>query len=236
MAHYWTMDCMFLNQIVLMEVDVVRYAMKSHFDQVRSVYIQSPQVAYVDLCIGKDLLTEEFKNCFFTGVHTAYYPTSLVQYCDVVFHPLSSQVIADKVYSFALAIAEGKELPEWTYNISIEILNGTLPADLKFLLTRDWWWFGFIGSYCFIHICLIWNFVFHIDLNCHFAYHSSFITENISLGFYISMIILLPFGLFRIFYSVSFVPFTWNFWNCYSVLFDEIYSVHRQYNNRIIEQ
>ena len=95
----------------LMEVDVVRYAMQSHFDQVRSVYIQSPQVAYVDLCIGKDLLPEEFKNHFFTGVHTAHYPQSLVKYCDVVFHSLSSQITADKVYSFALAIAEGKELP-----------------------------------------------------------------------------------------------------------------------------
>ena len=95
----------------LMEVDVVRYAMQCHFDQVRSVYIQSPQVAYVDLCIGKDLLTEEFKNHFFTGVHTAHYPQSLVKYCDVVFHSLSSQITADKVYSFALAIAEGKELP-----------------------------------------------------------------------------------------------------------------------------
>ena len=61
----------------LMEVDVVRYAMQCHFDQVRSVYVQSPQVAYVDLCIGNDLLTDEFKNHFFTGVHVAHYPTSL---------------------------------------------------------------------------------------------------------------------------------------------------------------
>ena len=75
----------------LMEVDVVRYAMQCHFDQVRSVYVQSPQVAYVDLCIGNDLLTDEFKNHFFTGVHTAHYPKSLVKYCDVIFHPLCSK-------------------------------------------------------------------------------------------------------------------------------------------------
>ena len=55
----------------LKEVDVVRYAMQCHFDQVRSVYVQSPQVAYVDLCIGNDLLTDEFKNHFFTGVHSS---------------------------------------------------------------------------------------------------------------------------------------------------------------------
>ena len=120
----------------LMEVDVVRYAMQCHFDQVRSVYIQSPQVAYVDLCIGKDLLTDEFKNHFFTGVHTAHYPQSLVKYCDVVFHSLSSQITPDKVYSLALAIAEGKELlgmnlqyfyqnPEWNPACRPKIL--TLP-------------------------------------------------------------------------------------------------------------
>ena len=108
----------------LMEVDVVRYAMHCHFDQVRSVYVQSPQVAYVDLCIGKDLITNEFKNHFFTGVHTAHYPNSMVKYCDVIFHPLSLQITPDQVYSFAMAIAEGKELsgmnlhyfyrnPEW---------------------------------------------------------------------------------------------------------------------------
>ena len=95
----------------LMEVDVVRYAMQCHFDQVRSVYVQSPQVAYVDLCIGNDLLTDEFKNHFFTGVHIAHYPNSLVKYCDVIFHPLCSQATPDHIYSFALAIAEGKELP-----------------------------------------------------------------------------------------------------------------------------
>ena len=120
----------------LIEVDVVRYAMHCHFGQVRSVYVHSPQEAYVDLCIGNDLLTDEFKNHFFTGVHKAYYPQSLVKYCDVVFHPLSSQVTPDRIYSFALAISEGKELPgmnlhyfyrnpEWDPTIRPRIL--TLP-------------------------------------------------------------------------------------------------------------
>ena len=56
------------------------------------------------------LLTNEFKNHFFTGVHTAHYPNSMVKYCDVIFHPLSLQITPDQVYSFAMAIAEGKEL------------------------------------------------------------------------------------------------------------------------------
>ena len=39
-----------------MEVDVVRYSMRCHFGLVRSMYVQSPQVAYVDLCLGNDLI------------------------------------------------------------------------------------------------------------------------------------------------------------------------------------
>ena len=72
---------------------------------------RAPQVAYVDLCIGNDLLTDEFKNHFFTRVHRANYPNSLVKYCDVIFQPLCSGATPDHIYSFALAIAEGKELP-----------------------------------------------------------------------------------------------------------------------------
>ena len=70
-----------------MDMDVLRYSLNCHFGLVRSVYFQSPQVAYVDLCLGKDLISEEFKNFFFTGVHRADFPDSLVKDCDVVFHP-----------------------------------------------------------------------------------------------------------------------------------------------------
>ena len=95
----------------LMEVDVVRYSMQCHFGLVRSVYVQSPQVAYVDLCLGNDLLSDEFKNHFFTGIHRANYPNSLVKDCDVVFHSMVTKLTPDRIYSFAIAIAEGKQLP-----------------------------------------------------------------------------------------------------------------------------
>ena len=94
-----------------MEVDVVRYSMRCHFGLVRSVYIQSPQVAYVDLCLGNDLISDKFKAHFFTGIHTADFPDSLVKNCDVVFHPLVKKLLPDQFYSFAIAIAEGKQLP-----------------------------------------------------------------------------------------------------------------------------
>ena len=95
----------------LMEVDVIRYSLKCHFGLVRSIYIQSPQVAYIDLCLGNDLLPSDFKAHFFTGIHQANYPDSLVKDCDVVFHPLSERLSPDRIYSFALAVAEGKQLP-----------------------------------------------------------------------------------------------------------------------------
>ena len=59
----------------LMEVDAIRYSMQCHFGQVRSVYIQSPQAAYIDLCIGNDLLLDEFKNHFLLGSSEPIIPT-----------------------------------------------------------------------------------------------------------------------------------------------------------------
>ena len=94
-----------------MEVDVVRYSMRCHFGLVRSVYVQSPQVVYVDLCLGNELISDEFKAHFFTGIHRADFPDSLVKDCDFVFHPLVEKITPDRLYSFAIAIAEGKQLP-----------------------------------------------------------------------------------------------------------------------------
>ena len=97
--------------ICKMDMDVLKYSLNCHFGLVRSVYFQSPQVAYVDLCLGKELISEEFKNFFFTGVHRAHFPDSLVKDCDVVFHPLAQKIRPDQLYSFAMAIAEDKQLP-----------------------------------------------------------------------------------------------------------------------------
>ena len=44
-----------------MDVDVIKYSMRCHYGLVCSVYIQSPQVAYVDLCLGNELISDEFK-------------------------------------------------------------------------------------------------------------------------------------------------------------------------------
>ena len=94
-----------------MDVDVIKYSMRCHYGLVHSVYIQSPRVAYVDLCLGNELISDEFKGFFFTGVHTADFPHSLVRDCDVVFHPLAQKIRPDQLYSFAMAIAEDKQLP-----------------------------------------------------------------------------------------------------------------------------
>ena len=94
-----------------MDMDVLKYSLNCHYGLLCSVYFQSPQVAYVDLCLGKDLISDEFKGFFFTGIHRARLPNSLVHDCDIVFHPLAEQVQPDQIYSFAMAIAEDRQLP-----------------------------------------------------------------------------------------------------------------------------
>ena len=94
-----------------MDMDVIKYSMNCHYGLVRSVYIQSPQVAYVDLCIGNELTSYEFRRHFFTGIHRADFPDSLVKGCDVYFDQLVHKIEPDRLYSFAMAIAENKQLP-----------------------------------------------------------------------------------------------------------------------------
>ena len=75
-----------------MDMDVIRYSLNCHYGLVHSVYFQSPQVAYIDVCLGKELISAEFKGFFYTGIHRAQFPDSLVRDCDVVFHPLAEKI------------------------------------------------------------------------------------------------------------------------------------------------
>ena len=43
-----------------MDLQVVKAALGCYYQTVRSVYIQSPWVAYVDICIGKELTSPGF--------------------------------------------------------------------------------------------------------------------------------------------------------------------------------
>ena len=75
-----------------MDMDVIRYYLNCHYGLVCSVYFQSPQVAHINVCLGKELISAEFKGFFFTGIHRAQFPNSLVHDCDVVFHPLAEKI------------------------------------------------------------------------------------------------------------------------------------------------
>ena len=75
-----------------MDMDVIKYSLNCRYGLVHSVYFQSLQVAYVDVCFGEELISDEFKGLFFTGVHRANFPNSLVCDCDVVFHPLAQKI------------------------------------------------------------------------------------------------------------------------------------------------
>ena len=94
-----------------MNVRVVKAALGCYFGLVRSVYIQSPQVAYVDICPGNELTSPGFCRFFYTGVHRASFPDSLTRDCDVIFHPLAEKLRPDQMYSMAIAVAEDKQLP-----------------------------------------------------------------------------------------------------------------------------
>ena len=75
-----------------MDLRVVKAALGCYYQTVRLVYIQSPQVAYVDICIGKELTSPGFWQYFFTGIHRATFPENPVLDCNVVFSPLSESV------------------------------------------------------------------------------------------------------------------------------------------------
>ena len=94
-----------------MDLRVVKVALGCYYQTVRSVYIQSPQVAYVDICIGKELTSPGFRQYFYTGIHRATFPENPILDCNVVFSPLSESVGSDQIYSMAVAIADQKELP-----------------------------------------------------------------------------------------------------------------------------
>ena len=103
---------------------LVKAALGCYYPTVRSVYI--PQVAFIDISIGKELTSPGFHQYFYTGIHRATLPENPVLDCNVVFSPLSESVHSDQIYSMAVAIADQKELPgmnleyfdrnlEWNY-------------------------------------------------------------------------------------------------------------------------
>ena len=94
-----------------MDLRAVEAALGCYYQTVCSVYIQSPQVAYVDICIGKELTSPGFRQFFYTGIHRASFPDNPVLDCNVVFSPLSESIRSDQLYTMAVAIADHKELP-----------------------------------------------------------------------------------------------------------------------------
>ena len=108
-----------------MDLRVVKAALGCYYKIVCSVYIQSPQVAYVDICIAKELTSQGFRQFFFTRIHRASFPENPVLDCNVIFNPLSAKAQADHLYSMAIGIAE---------NTSIETLSGILMTEPSFLI------------------------------------------------------------------------------------------------------
>ena len=52
-----------------MDLPLIKAALGCYYPTVRSVYIQSPQVAFTDISIGKELTSPGFCQYFYTGIH-----------------------------------------------------------------------------------------------------------------------------------------------------------------------
>ena len=136
-----------------MDVNIVKAALGCYFGIARSVYIQSSQVAYVDVCPGNELTSPGFHWFFFTGIHTASFPDNPTHDCNVVFNPLVEMIRSDQLYTMAAAIVNTKSSQGWIFSTSIETLNGILIPDLsaRFAFRRwfGWYWATIVGTYWF---------------------------------------------------------------------------------------
>ena len=167
---------------------------------------KGPQVAYVDLCIGNELTSYEFRRHFFTGIHRADFPDSLVKGCDVYFDELAQKIEPDRLHSFAMAITENKQLPGMNLQYFHRIPCGIPLWDPRFFFA----WFGwskFIGRYCFIHISLIyWIFEIYIAIELSFCSTLFTLLQMIFLVsiFYISLVFIITIWTLQDFSSVAF--------------------------------
>ena len=62
-----------------MSLEVIKAAMGWYFCLICAVYIQSPKAAYVDICIGDEPVSPEFKEYFLSGIHHAFFPDTLTE-------------------------------------------------------------------------------------------------------------------------------------------------------------
>ena len=66
-----------------MDLPLVKAALGCYYPTVCSVYIQSPQVAFIDISIGKELTSPGFRQYFYTGIHRATFPENPVLDCNM---------------------------------------------------------------------------------------------------------------------------------------------------------
>ena len=94
-----------------MDIGIIKAALGCYYPIVRSIYLQSPQVAWLDISIGREVLSPVFHRFFYQGIHRASFSDNPVMDCNVVFSPLSESLQAEHLHMFAVAIAEQKSLP-----------------------------------------------------------------------------------------------------------------------------
>ena len=62
-----------------MSLDVIKAVMGWYFCFVHAVYIQSPQAAFVDICIGDEPFSPEFEKYFLSDIHRAFFSDTQIE-------------------------------------------------------------------------------------------------------------------------------------------------------------
>ena len=117
-----------------MDLDLIKNMMGWYYHLVQAVYLQSPQAAYIDLCIGDEPVSPEFKKYFLTGIHRSFFPNALERDCNMVSHPLQQWLEPDRMFSLAIAKSEGHELPGMNLFYLLKIQSGNHTISLRSLI------------------------------------------------------------------------------------------------------
>lgn len=93
-----------------LDLDLIKKAIGWYSWLVRAVYIQSPQAAYIDVCVRNDLTNPSFRS-YFSGIHPISFPDDPQQDCNIIFQPLEKQATPEQLVTLAIVITENRELP-----------------------------------------------------------------------------------------------------------------------------
>ena len=97
-----------------MDVKLIENVLGCYYGTVRSMYLQSPQVAYVDICLGKELTSPGFYQFFLSGIHRASFPDTPLE--TILLKLASTVLVLEEHHTFVNCFMA-------RYFVAIEILK-----------------------------------------------------------------------------------------------------------------